>query len=140
MSVEEKPVEKKEETTNDAPKVVNSEVVKAPDLNDKPTAKDAGRFFVMMLTLFLSVVCTILFASSIFGDHDGFSVFFGALLAFIPLSLSVVFSLPSIIIGMKHKNEKDTYKLLMILGIIALTAAVVVSLIAIMNGALLFKK
>lgn len=141
MSTEEKPVKKQEEAVSDAPKVVSTDEMKKPDLHEKPTAKDAGRFLVMMITLFMSIIFMIMSASIAFSSRqDNLETLIGAFFVSLPTFFAVALSLPSIIIGAIHRREKDTYKLFMILGIIAAVAAVVCSFVGVLNGALLFKR
>ncbi len=136
----EKPIEKNEEMSNPAPKVVNSEGMKAPSVNEKPTATDAGRFFIMMFTLFLALIPTISTVALAFMERNAEHQFIGALFVVLPILASILLSLPSIIIGRKHKNEKDTYRLFMILGIITVVVAIVSGMISAMNVVMMFKK
>ena len=105
-------------------KVVKStEESAAPAEYKDPTAKDAGLLFAMMFPLFLAIVLGCYNFSQILSIKDGLDLlsgtFFGAVLAL----LTVLLTLPTVIIGSKHKKERWFYNLFRIVGFVVMGLA-----------------
>lgn len=94
-----------------------SEVKKSAASSGKPTSKDAGRLFAIMLPLLFAVLAMIACISIAIKD-DGATMFFGGFLVIIPMAIATLCSLPALIIGAKHRKELDSYKLFFWVGLI----------------------
>ena len=107
----------------------------APAEYKDPTAKDAGLLFAMMFPLFLAIVLGCYNFSQALTIKDGLDLLGGTFIGVILALLTVLLSLPAVIIGSKHKKERWFYNLFRIVGFVAMgLAGVFILLIALKWG------
>lgn len=107
----------------------------APAEYKDPTAKDAGLLFAIMFPLFLAIVLGCYNFSQVLTIKDGLDLLAGTIFGVVLALLTVLLTLPAVIIGSKHKKERWFYNLFRIVGFVVMgLAGVSILLIALKWG------